>query len=177
MRHASAWLLAAIVLIAALAFAPRPALATWPTIKGDNLTVCNATGSQIGPVAVSDNAGGVYVAWQDLRNLATAQIYATHVLADGTLDPGWPSNGLAVGPSTTGQGRPAVATDSQGGVYVTWMEQRSTTYDIYLQRISHDGLLYYGWSASGLLVGATTAGGGAPVNDDYPIVAADHGQG
>ena len=43
----------------------------------------------------SDGAGGFYVAWSDQRADA-GDIYTQHVLADGTLAPGWPLNGLAV---------------------------------------------------------------------------------
>ena len=44
---------------------------------------------QSSPVIASDNAGGAFIAWSDLRNLNDNNIFAQHVLASGVVDPLW----------------------------------------------------------------------------------------
>lgn len=74
--------------------------------------VCTTTNAQgLGPLdqllqVCSDGDGGAFVAWTDARNTPPAStliydVYAQHVLSDGTLDPAWPAAGLAL---TTGTG-------------------------------------------------------------------------
>jgi hypothetical protein len=74
--------------------------------------ICTFTNAQgLGPMndlvrVSSDGAGGAFVAWTDSRNTPPMttivyDVFAHHVLADGTLDPAWPFTGLAL---TTGTG-------------------------------------------------------------------------
>jgi hypothetical protein len=54
----------------------------------------------------SDGNGGAFVAWTDSRNtppmgILVYDVFAQHVLANGTLDPAWPAQGLAL---TVGSG-------------------------------------------------------------------------
>ena len=54
------------------------------------------------PKVVSDGAGGAMLAWQDPRS-GSNDVYAHHLQSDGSLDPAWPVNGLAVSTSVGGQ--------------------------------------------------------------------------
>ena len=47
-----------------------------------------AAANQTDPIAVGDGAGGAYVLWLDMRN-GNADLFAQHILGDGTRAPGW----------------------------------------------------------------------------------------
>jgi hypothetical protein len=64
----------------------------------NGLTVCDASGFQDFQQMAGDGEGGAIIVWEDDRNSATTgqDIYAHHVLANGTLDPNWSSNGNSI---------------------------------------------------------------------------------
>src|SRR5262245_29069847 len=101
----------------------------WPL---DGLLVCGAAANQLVPQSVSDGAGGVLVAWTDFRS-GLGDIYAHHVLANGTLDPAWPADGLAVCNATGTQSSPRLVSDMAGGAVLAWRDLRNDT-DIYAVR-------------------------------------------
>jgi hypothetical protein len=83
----------------------------WPA---NGLLLASVTGDQSFPVLVSDGAGGAIVAWSDQR-AGNADVYAHHVLANGTLDAVWPATGRAVAASAdaSSPGSPATAPGGQ----------------------------------------------------------------
>jgi hypothetical protein len=88
----------------------------WP-VNGVPLT--QAPGNDQAQVAASDGSGGAFVAWTASNGTPTAQ----HVLGNGTVDPAWPPNGLAV--ATTGSFLPQITPDGAHGAYVVWSDFRS----------------------------------------------------
>ena len=74
-RHTIALLLGLL----ATALLPIAAMAQW---LPDGTPVCTATGHQTWPVAASDGAGGVIVAWADLRN-GNFDVYAQRLNVAG----------------------------------------------------------------------------------------------
>jgi hypothetical protein len=119
---------------------PAHAAATW-NLQGN--AVCTAAGAQILPSAIADGAGGMIVTWLDARP-GTPGIYAQRLLGDGTIAPGWPSNGvLCSGTSTTGP--PGHVPDGAGGVLVVWLGGST----VYAQRIDATGAIHAGWPADG----------------------------
>ncbi len=75
------------------------------------------------------------------------------MLANGTLDPAWPANGLAVCTNPDYQNGPQLASDGLGGAIITWPDRRSTTnYNIYAQRVLAGGTVDPAWPANGLAV-------------------------
>ncbi len=89
----------------------------WPV---DGLPVCtDPTFQGTGSVA-PDGLGGVLVAWTDFRNsfpngTSGPDIYAHRILADGTLAPGWPVDGVPVTRAPGYQSAAAVIADGSGG--------------------------------------------------------------
>ena len=88
-----------------------------PGWVADGVSVAPPLGYQTYPAIAADGEGGVFVAWQDARDtpLTGYDVYAQHLLADGSVAPGWSSNGVRVtsylaGPPLT------VARDDSGGV-------------------------------------------------------------
>lgn len=118
--------------------------------------VCSAVFDQRtetrGKSIASDGAGGMYIAWHDLRNGVDWDIYAQHMLASGAVAPGWPLNGIPVCTLPAFQIYPAVLSDGVGGAIITWYDIRNaaTGYDIYAQRITPAGTIAPGWPVNGV---------------------------
>jgi hypothetical protein len=120
----------------------------WPSSR---IAVCGAPGIQGAPRAVSDGAGGAYIAWQDPRD-GTATAYLTRVGANGSIAPGWPADGRQVGPwPPEGDGVPWLRPDGNGGAIVGLLGS-----DVRLFRFAADGAVAAGWPEAGRLV-ATSA--------------------
>jgi hypothetical protein len=126
----------------------------WPV---DGRALCLATGNQQRLTIASDGQGGAIVAWQDFRGGATADIYCSHVLGNGVVDPGWPSDGLIVCDATGSQLVPDVVGDSQHGALVSWYDFRGgSTSDIYAQHVGSTGSVDSTWPANGRLLCSAT---------------------
>lgn len=137
--------------------------APWPR---SGVFVCAAAGDQQLPRLAPDGAGGVYVVWQDGRSGAP-RIYASRMDADSTLASGWPLDGRALCPIPATQLAPAACADDSGGLYVAWEDQRFGNTDIYLLRLTADGVPAAGWNSGGL---AACIAGGA---QRRPLLAPD----
>ncbi len=114
---------------------PDPA---WPL---DGSAVCLAPSNQYAPVILSDGAGGALVTWEDYRSLVGYDVYAQHMLANGTADPSWPTDGRAISTATGDQSIPAIAPDGAGGALIVWSDGRADVDDIYAQRVARFGYL------------------------------------
>ena len=102
-----------------------------------NLPVCTAAGAQSYRTAVSDGAGGMFIAWSDTRFIV-ADVYVQHVGASGTVL--WRADGVVVGGSANRQDQPVVASDGAGGAYVAWRDCRTDLEgDIYAQHVDASG--------------------------------------
>jgi FlgD Ig-like domain len=133
------------------AVCPQRADAQWQV---NGAIVCNATGSQFIPVAVSDGAGGEIVAWYDYRGGQTADIYAQHLLWNGVIDPVWTAangnaNGTLLCGAANNQIYAQIVSDGAGGAIVTWQDYRTgTSYNIYAQHVLASGVLDPAWVAA-----------------------------
>jgi hypothetical protein len=112
----------------------------WP---GDGRALCTALGPQSNPAIVSDGAGGVIVAWHDIRGVAglNYEIYAQHVLVSGAVDGAWAADGRPVSTASGEQSFPTIVSDGAGGALIAWQDVRSGNYDIYAQRVARHGYL------------------------------------
>ena len=107
----------------------------WP---GNGLAVFTASGAQERPSIASDGSGGMIVTWQDRRNASDYNVYAQHVLADGTIAPGWSTGGLALCTAAGDQVAPVVATDAAGNALFAWADGRADASNIYAGRVAAD---------------------------------------
>lgn len=114
-------------------------------------------------VLVSDGAGGFYAAWDDYRDSSPGaydeiDIYAQHVLANGTLSPGWPVDGLkiCVLPGVSQQ-YPDLCEDGQGGVFIVWVDERAGYAQVFGMHLGPGGNSYPGWPEGGRLLCNTVA--------------------
>ena len=122
----------------------------WPS---NGLLVCAAIGNQGDAVVAQDGHGGAFVAWYDERSGLDQDIYAQHVLGNGTLDPQWPSGGLAVCTAVKNQNYPVIISDRGDGVYVGWTDYRNAAdADVFLQHLLPAGHVDSLWPSNGLKV-------------------------
>lgn len=120
------------------------------TTAGIRLSLTNQTQNR--PQMVSDGAGGVVVAWDDLRN-GLGDVYAMRVLATGQLDPQWPVNGALLCNATGTQISVRLASDGAGGAIAAWTDERvSSLGDIYAQRVLATGVVDPVWPPNGRAV-------------------------
>ena len=121
--------------------------------------VCNAVNAQENQCIVSDDAGGVIIAWMDYRNSANWLLYAARINSSGSLP--WTSNGVLVNTTVTSMSYPAIASDGWNGAIITWAQTISTSQDIYAQRMSYLGTRQ--WNAGGNVVCSATGAQNSPV--------------
>ena len=102
--------------------------------------ITNLPGRQEDPVAITDGAGGAFIAWVDYRFDAQGDIFLQHVNNNGEilLD----SNGVALAQVNGKQITINMCTDSLGGAFITWQDNRGgVDDDIYGTHISSDHLI------------------------------------
>lgn len=107
----------------------------------------NVPGVFLNPVAASDGAGGVFVAWQkhEYSDPWGDEVYAQHMLASGDLQ--GPGTGYKVCSSVAGQQSvPVITTDGNGGAWIAWGDSRTNNVfdnDVYLQHVGSLGSLAF----------------------------------
>lgn len=114
------------------------------------IRVATGAGAQLTPAVAPDGAGGMFVAWQDSRN-GNPDIFAQHVLADGTL--AWGAGGVVVCNDDSTQESPQIVADRIGGAVVSWEDRRNnstTSTQVFLQRLAVSGAARF--TANGLSV-------------------------
>lgn len=113
----------------------------------NGVSVCTASGVQYAERIAADGAGGLVIAWQDLRGGATYDIYAQRINSSGFGL--WAANGVAVCTAVDNQSSPAVVPDGSGGMIVAWQDLRpATDYDVYAQHVLSGGGVQ--WTANGI---------------------------
>jgi len=117
-----------------------------PALRNISTTASN----QEQPVLAPDGVAGLFVAWTDRRDLTKAgDIYCTHLLADGSLAPGWPLQGRAIASIAGDQLQPSIAADGSGGAWIAWTDSRTGADDIYFTHIAGDGTPRAGFVTGG----------------------------
>jgi hypothetical protein len=100
--------------------------------------------------AADDGNGGAVIAWIDGRGGDAGDIYAQHLLSNGTVDPTWPPDGLAIGVGSGGQTQITSCVDGAGGMILAWQDGRNNQPDIYMSRIQPDGSRPWGTNGMAL---------------------------
>jgi len=122
----------------------------------------NMSGDQLNPVIVTDESGGAIIAWEDKRG-DDFDIYGQQVNSSG--DVGWASTGVSICTATGDQLDPQIVDVYSGGAIISWVDHRTPASDIYLQRITIDGII------------KSVAGGmdvcSADSNQNNPVIISD----
>jgi hypothetical protein len=124
----------------------------------NGVAVCTASGDQYWYKLATDGAGGVIVAWSDSRSFTSYDIYAQRVSVNGSVQ--WPANGVAVCTAANNQVSVDLASDGAGGAIIAWTDPRSTSLDIYAQRVNAAGTPQ--WTADGIPIYASDDDQSAP---------------
>ncbi|MBI1797817.1 MAG: T9SS type A sorting domain-containing protein [Candidatus Eisenbacteria bacterium] len=120
--------------------------AGWPA---NGFPVCTAPSGQFNLDMISDESGGALFVWDDYRNATNSDLYGHHILANGTMAPGWIANGNLVATGPDYQVRGSLAKDKQGGMYTAFDVDNPTDHDICVQHMMGNGMLASGWPATG----------------------------
>ena len=132
------------IVLSLLLMLPIVAHAQW---KLDGARVTSEWSHELDFDAIPDGAGGVIIAWRDLRSGSNYRIYVQRVNALGVNQ--WAFNGVAL-TTVSDQGAPKLVSDGAGGVIVTWHDLRNGNYDIYAQRVNATGVPQ--WTPGGVAI-------------------------
>jgi hypothetical protein len=102
----------------------------------NGVTVCEGMDFGIPLRGCSDNAGGVYLAWNDRRN-TSYDIYAAHILANGSQS--WTENGLPIANTNTDETLQCMIADGAGGFIIAYTSRINYQDDLYMNRILFNG--------------------------------------
>lgn len=131
------------------------------------VAVCTASGDQLRPTMVPDDAGGVIIVWYDRRSGSHYDAYAQRLDSSGNIL--WAVNGVPLCTAAGDQLRTVPVSDGAGGAIVSWYDGRSGTYDVYAQRIDPSGSV--SWAANGVPVCTATG------NQEWPQITSDEAGG
>jgi hypothetical protein len=122
-------------------YAQRIHFAGIPFWEEDGVLICGAAWDQALPQICADESGGAIITWYDFRLLDDKDIYAQRIDSTGTIL--WAPDGVPVGYSSSNTRNPKICSDWDGGAIIVWDEDRGqgSDYDIYAQRVNHNGTL------------------------------------
>jgi hypothetical protein len=101
----------------------------------DGVAISTAFQVQMFPGIAPDGMGGALIVWRDLRYQIAGDIFSQRVNANGVVQ--WTSDGVAVCALSGTQGDPDIISDSQGGAFIVWYDDRPG--NIYLQHLGAGG--------------------------------------
>ncbi|MFI5371587.1 MAG: hypothetical protein ACHQ52_08520 [Candidatus Eisenbacteria bacterium] len=130
----------------------------WPATGAP---VTTAPSSQFPFTVASDDAGGVFVAWDDRRSGVDDDVYVQHLAATGQPASGWDANGKMVDPRPGYQNSPFLARDGFGGVFLAWSWGTCCDGDLRGIRLGPDGAIALGFGPSGVMLRGDTHGSGS----------------
>ena len=104
----------------------------------EGIALCTAEFAQIDPRLASDNNGGCFVVWDDLRNgnAPNFDIYAQHLSTSGNSL--WEANGKPICTAPNEQSGSLIKV-SNNLVFINWMDIRNGSVGIYYQALSYEG--------------------------------------
>ncbi len=113
------------------------------------------------PKMVSDDSGGVIVAWQHDSFGSGWDIRAQRITRAGVML--WNPGGIAVSADSFFQEKPTLARDGAGGAIIAWEDHRNASWDIYAQRVNDAGVAQ--WTVDGVPVCTNAAEQRAPLGN------------
>ena len=130
----------------------------WPI--GGRL-IADSTTLEAPDAAAAGTAGDAFLLWH--RSYNDEDLYLTHALVDGAIDPAWPAYGLGVAVGPASARTSMMVPDGSGGVFLSWHEEAflAPTYatrTARLLRVLPSGGIAPGWPAGGLLIASAKPG-------------------
>jgi hypothetical protein len=117
--------------------------------------MCNSPGDKNSYYieAVTDGDGGAIVAWTIDQTHSNTDIYIQRVDRDGNIL--WTSGGIPVAISAYEEKDIALCEDGAGGAFIVWRDDRTGTYELYLQAFTNNG--YSRFPSTGMAVSTTSS--------------------
>ncbi|MFX1452210.1 MAG: hypothetical protein ACFFCM_15340 [Promethearchaeota archaeon] len=109
----------------------------WTT---NGTVICNASNDQDLPQICSDGSSGAIITWSDYRSGTNSDIYAQKIKSNGNIN--WTNNGAVICNSSGFQNLPQLC-KKDGGALITWEDNKTGNYDIYLQIINSNGIIAF----------------------------------
>ncbi len=110
-------------------------------LDADGVPISTVSNVQISINMCYDEDGGVFISWNDSRTGDT-DLYITHLLADGTIAPGFDENGTPVVTEPGEQVSVSMVSDTEGGAWITWADKRiQDNHNIFIQHVLADGTM------------------------------------
>ncbi len=145
-------------------YAQRINSAGAPMWNKNGLSICSVKGNQNFVQAISDNANGTIIVWQDYRN-GNSDIFAQKINQSGQSL--WGAQGIAVCIAAAGQFSPQLTTDGAGGAIITWHDyRRGGGEDVFAQRIDKNGIAL--WKENGVPISIASG------TQWYPQITSDN---
>lgn len=107
----------------------------------NGLQICNINSGQSNPQVINDGAGGVLIIWVDDRN-SNYDLYAQRV--DSIGNKLWNADGIIVFENDGNQTQPQVSRNTDNIFYVTCLDDRMGTQNIFVQKLDLQGNLIWG---------------------------------
>lgn len=128
--------------------APVPRLDAW---QGNGVPVSTDTIGQGNPQICTDDAGGAFVGWWDLRN-GFGDVFANRLDATGSFPAGWTGAGVNLDPVDSLELFVEVVPDGAGGMLAAFSHfdpGAGTFHDVTIQRLTASGARAAGYPAAG----------------------------
>lgn len=109
----------------------------FPMWTKNGVGVCTLTADQSTPAIISDDRGGVLIAWSDWRSSIERDLYAQRLDANGNLM--WQTNGAPITTKNAREHSEKIIRDDHGGLIAVWEKQVSGRWDIWAQRLDSNG--------------------------------------
>jgi len=106
------------------------------------------------PALVRDAAGGAWLIWQRGQS-GERELRMLHFDETGGLTAGWPSEGRVLVEPGQNAVRPAAASEAEGGVMLSWIEEASGQSRLRLTRLDASGQTRAGWPSDGFELAAS----------------------
>ena len=126
-------------------YAQRVSMTGSAVWASNGVAICTLTQVQGNPHIVADGSGGAFIGWQDQRS-DMSDIYVQRIDGGGSVQ--WTGNGVAVCTASNGQYYAYLDRDGSGGVLISWMDDRTGVYQIYVQRLNGSGSTL--WTGNGV---------------------------
>lgn len=115
----------------------------------DGLRVGASGATASDPAIVGDPSGGAWLTWQQ-GGSGARELRILHLGDDGSVSPGWPSDGRVVVESGQNAVRPVAAGDGAGGMMLGWVAESAGLSRLRLARLDGNGQPAAGWPSDGL---------------------------
>jgi hypothetical protein len=137
---------------------------TWPwgTMMDSTVSI-----GQYLSAACADGDGGVFIGWLQY-NANGNDIYAAHVLRDGSIASGWGPHGVPVCRASGVQDAIGIVPDGAGGALFAWQDARNGAFEqVFAQHLAANGTVSPGWPVDGFPVCGLPSMPG-PGRSEYP---------